>query len=118
MRNRPQTLWRYREALPIPPTCDVVFLGEPLTPLLPWPALPGSHLKLEFLLPTGSFMDRGAGLMLSHMKGLGVRLAVEDISGNAAAAGGLPVGETPVIPLTGSGLKAGTTIAELLKRQR
>ncbi|MFI5338990.1 MAG: pyridoxal-phosphate dependent enzyme [Candidatus Methylomirabilales bacterium] len=86
MRNRPQTLWRYREALPLPPTCDVVSLGEPLTPLLPWPALPGSHLKLEFLLPTGSFKDRGAGLMLSHMKGVGVRSAVEDSSGNAAAA--------------------------------
>ncbi len=112
LRNRPQTLWRYREALP-----------------LPWPALPGSRLKLEFLLPTGSFKDPGAGLMLSHVKGLGVRSAVEDSSGNAAtavapagalrlaAAGGLPVWETTVIPLTGSGLKAGTTIVELLRRQ-
>ncbi len=86
IRNRPQTLWRYREALPLPPTCDVVSLGEPLTPLVPWPALPGSHLKLEFLLPTGSFKDRGACVMLSHMRGLGVRAAVEDSSGNAAAA--------------------------------
>jgi threonine synthase len=32
-----------------------------------------------------------------------------------AAAGRLPVGSTTVIPLTGSGLKAGSTIAELLK---
>jgi len=86
IRSRLQTLWRYREALPLPRTCDGVSLGEPLTPLLPWPALPGSHLKLEFLLPTGSFKDRGACVMLSHMKGLGVRAAVEDSSGNAAAA--------------------------------
>ncbi len=86
IRNRPQTLWRYREALPLPPTCDVVSLGEPVTPLLPWQALPGSHLKLEFLLPTGSFKDRGACVMLSHMKSLGIRAAVEDSSGNAAAA--------------------------------
>jgi threonine synthase len=41
---------------------------------------------LEFLLPTGSFKDRGASVMLSHMRGLGVRSAVEDSSGNAAAA--------------------------------
>lgn len=34
-----------------------------------------------------------------------------------AAAGRLPAGETTVIPLTGSGLKAGYTIAELLKRR-
>jgi threonine synthase len=86
IRDRPQTLWRYREALPLPPACDLVTLGEPVTPLLPWPALPGSHLKLEFLLPTGSFKDRGACVMLTHMKELRVRAAVEDSSGNAAAA--------------------------------
>ncbi len=34
-----------------------------------------------------------------------------------AAAGRLPAGETTVIPLTGSGLKAGSTIAEMLKRE-
>ena len=86
IRSRPQTLWRYREALPLPPGCDVVSLGEPLTPLLPWPALPGSYLKLEFLLPTASFKDRGACVMVSHMQGVGVRATVEDSSGNAAAA--------------------------------
>ncbi len=86
MRARPQTLWRYREALPLSSTCEAVTLGEPITPLVPWPALPGSHLKLEYLLPTGSFKDRGACVMLTHMKALGVREAVEDSSGNAAAA--------------------------------
>ncbi len=83
---RPQTLWRYREAIPLSPTCDPVTLGEPVTPLLPWPGLPGCHLKLDSLLPTGSFKDRGACVMLTHMKVRGVREAVEDSSGNAAAA--------------------------------
>jgi len=86
IRSRPQSLWRYREALPLPPACEPVSLGEPVTPLLPWPAVPGCHLKLEFLLPTGSFKDRGACVMLSHMQAAGVRAAVEDSSGNAAAA--------------------------------
>jgi threonine synthase len=86
IRNRPQSLWRYREALPLPAEGEAVTLGEPVTPLLPWAVLPGSHLKLEFLLPTGSFKDRGACVMLSHMKRLGVRAGVEDSSGNAAAA--------------------------------
>ena len=86
IRNRPPTLWRYREALPLPLTCDAVSLGEPLTPLLSWPAVPGAHLKLDFLLPTGSFKDRGACVMVSHMRGLGIRAALEDSSGNAAAA--------------------------------
>jgi threonine synthase len=35
-----------------------------------------------------------------------------------AAAGRLPVEGTTVIPLTGSGLKAGSAIADLLKRKR
>jgi threonine synthase len=34
-----------------------------------------------------------------------------------AAAGRLPAGETTVIPLTGSGLKAGSAIAERLKQE-
>jgi threonine synthase len=86
IRKRPHTLWRYREALPLPEACDTVTLGESVTPLLPWPALPGCVLKLEFLSPTGSFKDRGAAVMLSHMSHLGVRAAVEDSSGNAGAA--------------------------------
>lgn len=84
--DRPSTLWRYREALPLPEGGDVVTLGESVTPLLPWRDLPGTHLKLEFLFPSGSFKDRGACLMLSHMQHLGIRAAVEDSSGNAGAA--------------------------------
>ncbi|HYL81743.1 MAG TPA: pyridoxal-phosphate dependent enzyme, partial [Candidatus Acidoferrum sp.] len=86
IRRRPLGLWRYREALPLPETCEPVTLGEIATPLLPWPALPGGLLKLEFLFPSGSFKDRGACLMLSHMRQIGVREAVEDSSGNAGAA--------------------------------
>jgi threonine synthase len=86
IRRRPPNLWRYREALPLPEDCRTVTLGEVLTPLLPWPVLPGALLKLEFLFPSGSFKDRGAGLMLSHMRHAGVRQAIEDSSGNAGAA--------------------------------
>lgn len=86
IRRRPFALWRYREALPLPESCEPVTLGEIVTPLLPWPAFPGSLLKLEFLFPSGSFKDRGACLMLSHMRHVGVREAVEDSSGNAGAA--------------------------------
>ncbi len=86
IHHRPPSLWRYREALPLSPECETVTLGELVTPLLPWAVLPGSYLKMEFLLPTGSFKDRGACVMLSHMKWLGVRAGVEDSSGNAGAA--------------------------------
>ncbi len=86
IRRRGETLWRYREALPLPPDCAIVTLGERMTPLLPWPLLPGAFLKLDFLFPTGSFKDRGAAVMVTQMRHMGVRAAVEDSSGNAAAA--------------------------------
>jgi threonine synthase len=83
--GRPPDLWRYAEALP--PLSVRVSLGEPITPLVPvrlrdrrvW-------LKCDYLMPTGSYKDRGAAVLMSHLKGLGVTSAVEDSSGNAGAA--------------------------------
>ena len=86
IQARPSTFWRYREALPISGETPLVTLGETLTPLLEWPALPGAQLKLEYLFPTGSFKDRGAALLLTHAARQGIRSVVEDSSGNAGAA--------------------------------
>ncbi len=86
LRKRPPGLWRYREGLPLPTDCEPITLGETVTPLLAWDRIPGARLKLEFLFPTGSFKDRGAAMLLTHMRRLGVRTAVEDSSGNAGAA--------------------------------
>jgi len=44
------------------------------------------HLKLDFLMPTGSFKDRGAAVLVSQLKNLGITEVVEDSSGNAGAA--------------------------------
>src|SRR6266446_4861917 len=55
---RPQTLWRYRELLPVRRPENVVSLGEVVTPLIPLPRLAGSGgilVKDEGRLPTGSF---------------------------------------------------------------
>lgn len=84
--NRPATLWRYAEAIP---TCDSgsqVSLGEPMTPLIPF-NIDGAELllKMDYLLPTGSFKDRGAAVLISWLKGLGIRQIVEDSSGNAGS---------------------------------
>ena len=37
LADRPQTLWRYRELLPVRRPDDVVSLGEVVTPLIPLP---------------------------------------------------------------------------------
>ena len=62
-------------------------MGEGCTPLVPRtlhgaPAL----LKCEWFMPTGSFKDRGACVMLSLLRAQGVRAVLEDSSGNGGAA--------------------------------
>ena len=81
-----RSLWRYEQVLPVA-RADAVSLGEGMTPLIPG-QLAGSPVwfKLDFLLPTGSFKDRGAALLVSHLRQLGYRKLVVDSSGNAAAA--------------------------------
>ncbi len=43
-------------------------------------------IKIDYLFPTGSYKDRGATVLVSKAKELGVRKVVEDSSGNAGAA--------------------------------
>lgn len=77
-------LWRYAEALP--PLAHRVSLGEPVTPLIPFEHRGRTlGLKCDYLLPTGSYKDRGSAVLMSHLADLGVRRAVEDSSGNAGA---------------------------------
>ena len=81
-----RSLWRYRVALPFQPQAPIT-LGEGCTPLLPHriadvPVL----LKCEWMMPTGSFKDRGASVMLSLLRDQGVDAVLEDSSGNGGAA--------------------------------
>src|SRR3984885_7277220 len=81
-----RSLWRYRAALPFQPD-DPITMGEGCTPLIGRtlygaPAL----LKCEWFMPTGSFKDRGASVMLSLLRAQGVRDVLEDSSGNGGAA--------------------------------
>lgn len=84
VQHRPPDLWRYREALP--PLANRVSLGESMTPLIPF-----EHrrrdiwLKCDYLLPTGSYKDRGAAIFMSQLQSMGIQRVVEDSSGNAAA---------------------------------
>src|SRR5215469_3879310 len=41
--NRPQTMWRYRELMPVRQEANVVSLGEGMTPLLPAVRLGRAH---------------------------------------------------------------------------
>jgi threonine synthase len=83
-RRRP-TLWRYAEALPIGEPADIS-LGEGMTPLVTALDLPGVLLKVDYLMPSGSFKDRGAVLLAALARKLAVPRMVADSSGNAGSA--------------------------------
>ncbi|HTV90843.1 MAG TPA: threonine synthase [Stellaceae bacterium] len=90
LAGRPQTLWRYRELLPVRRPENIVALGEVVTPLVPLPRLTGNGgellVKDEGRLPTGSFKARGLALAVSMAKELGVRHMAMPTNGNAGAA--------------------------------
>lgn len=79
-------LWRYAATLPVEQAGAVSF-GESTTPLVEI-ELDGRAVccKLDFLMPSGSYKDRGAAVLISALRLLGATHAVEDSSGNAAAA--------------------------------
>ena len=82
-----RSLWRYRAALPLAGGQNPISLGEGGTPLLAR-RLHGADalLKCDWLMPTGSFKDRGASVMLSLLRAQGIRDVLEDSSGNGGAA--------------------------------
>lgn len=79
------SLWRYAKALLVE-NRHAVTMGEGWTPLVDgeWHGAPVLY-KLEFMMPTGSFKDRGMTVMVSYLRSRGVTHVLEDSSGNAGA---------------------------------
>ncbi|MBV9687014.1 MAG: threonine synthase, partial [Alphaproteobacteria bacterium] len=92
LAGRPQTLWRYRELLPVRRPENIVSLGEVVTPLVSLPRISGRLgggeilVKDEGRLPTASFKARGLALAVSMAKELGVETMAMPTNGNAGAA--------------------------------
>ena len=90
--GRPNTLWRWREVLPVRDEKFIVTLGEGGTPLLPAPRLGGRlglsrlEIKDEGLNPTGTFKSRGLGAAVSRALELGIKGFVVPTAGNAGGA--------------------------------
>ncbi|MBN8942847.1 MAG: pyridoxal-phosphate dependent enzyme [Rhizobiales bacterium] len=81
-----RSLWRYAKSLPLA-VADPISLGEGCTPLIERPVDGATVLcKLEWVMPTGSFKDRGASVMLSVLRQQGITAVLEDSSGNGGAA--------------------------------
>jgi threonine synthase len=91
--DRPQSLWRYRELLPVRRAENVLSLGEIMTPLVALSRIAARRggtgeilVKDEGRLPTGSFKARGLALAVSMAKELGVTTMAMPTNGNAGAA--------------------------------
>ncbi len=82
--NTENGFWRYRSVLPF--IQQPVSIGEGLTPLSRLSYHDREYLlKLDYLLPTGSYKDRGVAAMISQLKQWGLQFIVEDSSGNAGS---------------------------------
>ena len=82
---RNYTIWRYRNFYPYVKEDCIVSLGEGFTPLVK--VEEGLWFKLDFLMPTGSYKDRGSSALISGLLSSLERVEgfSEDSSGNAGA---------------------------------
>lgn len=80
-----RSLWRYAPGIRVA-AAGAITLGEGWTPLLPavWNGR-SVWMKAEFMMPSGSFKDRGMAVLVSYLKQAGVPEILEDSSGNAGA---------------------------------
>jgi threonine synthase len=90
--NRPSSLWRYKEFLPVRKEENIVTLGEGMTPVIPLRrigdrlGLKNLYMKDEGIIPTGTFKARGAAVGVSKAKELGVKVLAMPTNGNAGGA--------------------------------
>jgi threonine synthase len=82
-----QGLWKFNPQIPVFDKNNIISFGEGNTPVTRelWHGK-NVRFKLEFLFPTGSYKDRGATVLLSKIKELGIDKIIEDSSGNAGCA--------------------------------
>jgi threonine synthase len=92
LSERPFTMWRYREWLPLSKNELPVTLGEGGTPLLPAPRLAEQYgfgdllIKEEGVNPTGSFKARGLAAAVTRAVRAGASSLVLPTAGNAGVA--------------------------------
>jgi len=90
--QRPGTMWKYIEVLPVKQIENIVSMGEGATPLLHSRSIGDSlglkqlYFKDETVNPTGSFKARGLSMAVSKAKELGLDKLIIPTAGNAGSA--------------------------------
>lgn len=76
------SMFRYRKFMALESDAwRAITLGEGMTPIVRLDD--NVLLKMDYFMPTLSFKDRGAAVLVSHCKAIGVESVVQDSSGNA-----------------------------------
>ena len=76
------SMFRYRKFMAVEgDTWKDISLGEGMTPVVRFDE--NVLLKMDYFMPTLSFKDRGAAVLIAHCKAIGVDSVVQDSSGNA-----------------------------------
>ncbi|WP_312517220.1 threonine synthase [Anaerospora sp.] len=76
------SIFRYRAFLPLEgEEWQNISLGEGMTPVIQFTE--DVLLKMDYFMPTLSFKDRGAAVLIAHCKAIGIHSVVQDSSGNA-----------------------------------
>src|SRR5262245_38385477 len=92
LADRPSTMWRYRELMPVFDDEDPITLGEGFTPLIHARRLGARlglsrlYIKDESLNPTNSFKARGQSAAITRASALGVTTISIPSAGNAGNA--------------------------------
>ncbi|GGH09941.1 threonine synthase [Mucilaginibacter phyllosphaerae] len=92
LKGRLNSMWRYRELLPVTGAENIVTMGEGFTPIIPIKNLAKDtdgnlvYWKNEAGNPTGSFKARGIGMAVSKAKELGIKTIAIPTAGNAGGA--------------------------------
>ena len=92
LKDRPASMWRYFELMPVRDEANVVTLGEGFTPILKAERLGSKlgcsalYIKDEGLNPTASFKARGLSAAVSKARELGITRITMPSAGNAAGA--------------------------------
>lgn len=81
------TMWRYANAYALDKKSIEITFNETITPLA---SAKIGHVnilaKMDSLMPTGSFKDRGAAMVVNYLNSQGIRSISEDSSGNGGSA--------------------------------
>lgn len=86
IKTNRHNMWRYDFAYPMKYEDLATTYNEGLTPLVSVPSeICKLKIKMDNLMPTGSFKDRGTVMVVNYLKKNGVKKITEDSSGNAGA---------------------------------